>query len=196
MFLFILLCILTILLMILFIDIEIKITKRDNLYLEISILNIKVYSKLFEKNRSNNKFKLNITHIIHTYGIGYVKGVAYKILKILIKLKSKIKFKKASVNVCISNANYVRGGYYIGAIETMTMIGKMITNKFEIYHRYKTQDKDLQIGFCLIFKFKIIKIFINLINLAIILIRFIKKGNVRNGTTSNRKFNDDCNVVN
>ncbi len=178
------------------IRIHVKITKRSKFHIEIKIFNIKIVNKTVEKNKNSEERKLDILGLISKRNIGNLRQDAYKAFKIIMKLKKNITFKKASANVHISNANYVKGGYYIGAIETVTYFAKNITDKFEVHHKYKTQDKDLKISFCLIFEFNLLKNIISFIKLIIIISRLVKKGDMKNGTTSNRKFNDDCNVVN
>ncbi len=195
---FFLFLLITLIFIILILKFNIKIVKKSIVHLELSIYNIKVFHKDFvnDSYKSLVKNKLDLTKIIANWGIKSIRNFVYEIFKVLIKLRKNLNFKKASVNVHISNANYIKGGYYIGAIETIHFMGKNITDKFEIHHRYRSQEEDLKIGFCLIFEFRIIKILISFIKLLIIYNRFMRKGKMKNGTTSNRKLNDDCNVIN
>lgn len=194
---FFLFLLIIIIITILLIKIEVKIVKKSVICIDINVYKINLFHKVFEKGRyksARNK-EFNISSLVSKYGIKSVTNFVYECFKIIFKLRKHLVFEKANVHVYISNKNYIKGGYYIGAIETIQYMGKNITDKFNIHYEYRYQEQDLNIGFCVIFNFRIIKILISMLKLLIIYNRFVKKGKMKNGTTSNRKLNGNCNVV-
>ena len=156
------------------IKIELVLKKKEKLYIEIKILGIKIISKTIADNNIKKMEKEIIFSPFNTNKINKTKKQVFKLVGILFKLRKRIEFKKAEINVYISDSDYLKGGYYIGAVETIGFMTKNISQNINIHYCYKTQAESLKIMYGIILRFRGFNVGISFIKILIILLNLYK----------------------
>lgn len=180
-------------LLVLFIKIELEVVKKEDTYLEIKVFKIAIFKKYLKEKPSKESKIIKIPDI---FAINKKRFLLKKTIKFFKITKRKIYVEKCNIATIISDKDYIKGAYILSFIYMLSNIAKNYIENLKCNCYYASQNENIKLKYHIKINAKMINIVIALLKLIIIYYRVFKKGMIKSGRTSNRKFNDDCNVIN